>query len=159
MNVNDSEGDGSNSNAKASNRSASALDKAVGRQLRARRLMLGLSINELAELLGLNPQQVFKYETGINRIGAARLHDIAEKLEIHMMWFFAKPSPGVAASSVAEGAEASGSSPDFERQFAVLTDLFSKISDPAARDKLIMFAKKLAVEASPEVARRRQRSR
>jgi transcriptional regulator with XRE-family HTH domain len=158
MNENDADGtDGSNSPVKSSNRSANAVDKAVGRRLRVRRLMLGLSISQLAELLCLNPQQVFKYETGVNRIGAARLHDIAQKLEIHMMWFFSKPSPGVAGSISADGSEVGSSSHDFERQYAVLTEEFSKISDPAARDKIIMFAKKVAIEASPEMARHRQR--
>jgi transcriptional regulator with XRE-family HTH domain len=53
-----------------------------------RRLMLGLSQTKLADALGLTFQQVQKYEKGANRIGAGRLRQIAQILQIPVESFF-----------------------------------------------------------------------
>jgi transcriptional regulator with XRE-family HTH domain len=47
-----------------------------------------LSQTELAAALGITFQQVQKYEKGVNRIGAARLQQIADALEVPVAWFF-----------------------------------------------------------------------
>ena len=53
------------------------IDRLVGSRVRQRRMQLGLSQEELAAALGITVPQVQKYEKGINRIGASRLHKIA----------------------------------------------------------------------------------
>ena len=65
-----------------------AVDTHVGARIRSRRLMLNLSQTKLADALGLTFQQVQKYEKGVNRVGASRLAQIAEILEVPVSWFF-----------------------------------------------------------------------
>jgi transcriptional regulator with XRE-family HTH domain len=64
------------------------VDKHVGMKLRARRTKLGMSQSTLAEALGLTFQQVQKYEKGANRIGAGRLQQIAQILQMPVGSFF-----------------------------------------------------------------------
>src|SRR5262249_42097401 len=69
-------------------RRTDAGDAEIGRRLRARRLQNRMSQGELGALVGVTFQQLQKYETGVNRISAGRLHRIAEILEIPMSYFF-----------------------------------------------------------------------
>ena len=64
------------------------LDIEVGRRIRARRLARHMSQTDLASRLGLTFQQVQKYEKGTNRVGAGRLHRIAEILDVSVSHFF-----------------------------------------------------------------------
>ena len=64
------------------------VDLHVGRRLKLRRSLVGMSQERLAELLGITYQQVQKYERGANRIGSSRLHDIARFLDVPVAWFF-----------------------------------------------------------------------
>lgn len=58
-------------------RSPDAVDVAVGRRIAQRRTAMGLSQTNLAQRIGISPQQVQKYEAGSNRISASRLNAIA----------------------------------------------------------------------------------
>jgi DNA-binding XRE family transcriptional regulator len=49
------------------------VDRHVGARVRERRIMLGLTQQQLADLIGVTYQQAHKYERGINRISAGRL--------------------------------------------------------------------------------------
>lgn len=64
------------------------IDSAVGKRIRQRRKMLGLSQTELAVRVGVKFQQVQKYETGVNRVAASRLWKIAETLKVPITYFF-----------------------------------------------------------------------
>lgn len=64
------------------------VDVHVGGRLRQRRILLGLTQTELAELLGVTFQQVQKYERGTNRISASRLYDLSRVLEVSIEWFY-----------------------------------------------------------------------
>jgi transcriptional regulator with XRE-family HTH domain len=64
------------------------IDKHVGMKLRARRIKLSMSQSTLADALGLTFQQVQKYEKGANRIGAGRLQQIAQILQMPVESFF-----------------------------------------------------------------------
>jgi transcriptional regulator with XRE-family HTH domain len=54
------------------------VDRYVGARMRERRIMLGLTQQQMAELIGVTYQQAHKYEKGINRVAAGRLHSIAQ---------------------------------------------------------------------------------
>jgi len=69
-------------------RSAVSADIEMGRRIRLRRAEKGISQIELAGHLGLSFQQMQKYEKGINRIGAARLPQIAEMLGVDIPFFY-----------------------------------------------------------------------
>jgi transcriptional regulator with XRE-family HTH domain len=64
------------------------VDVHVGKRVRHRRWMLGVTQQQLAEQVGIKFQQIQKYETGMNRISASRLWDIAEALDAPISFFF-----------------------------------------------------------------------
>ena len=64
------------------------IDKHVGKRLKKRRLLLGLSQEKLAEAIGLTFQQVQKYERGVNRIAAGRLYWFAKILGVPVSYFY-----------------------------------------------------------------------
>lgn len=67
---------------------ANAIDLHVGKRLRRRRRLLGLTQQQLAESIGIRFQQIQKYECGANRISAARLWQLAEALETPVSYFY-----------------------------------------------------------------------
>jgi transcriptional regulator with XRE-family HTH domain len=67
---------------------ANNIDLHLGRRLRRRRRLLGLTQQQLATAVGIRFQQIQKYECGANRISAARLWQLAEALEIQVAYFY-----------------------------------------------------------------------
>lgn len=70
--------------AKSDPRSATNVDRHIGARMRARRLELGLSQEELADQIGVTFQQVQKYEKGINRVSASTLFRISQALKLQI---------------------------------------------------------------------------
>lgn len=64
------------------------IDKHVGKQLRNRRTLLGLSQEKLADFVGVTFQQVQKYERGANRISASRLFSFSKILDVSIDYFY-----------------------------------------------------------------------
>jgi transcriptional regulator with XRE-family HTH domain len=64
------------------------VDMHIGQRLRHRRRMHGLTQKQLAEPIGIRFQQIQKYETGANRISAAKLWDFARALDVPVSFFF-----------------------------------------------------------------------
>ena len=64
------------------------VDAHVGVRIRERRVLLGLTQLELADLIGVTYQQAHKYERGINRVSAGRLYDISQALQVSVGYFF-----------------------------------------------------------------------
>lgn len=64
------------------------VDEHVGKRVRHRRWMIGVTQQQLADKVGIKFQQIQKYETGMNRVSASRLWDIAEALEVPVSFFF-----------------------------------------------------------------------
>jgi transcriptional regulator with XRE-family HTH domain len=79
------------------------VDVHVGKRIRQRRWMVGMTQQQLAEKVGIKFQQVQKYETGMNRVSASRLWDIAEVLDVPIAFFF---------EGLKEGAEPAAQTPD-----------------------------------------------
>jgi transcriptional regulator with XRE-family HTH domain len=67
---------------------ATDIDLHLGRRLRRRRRLLGLTQQQLAVQVGIRFQQIQKYECGANRISAARLWQLAEALETPISYFY-----------------------------------------------------------------------
>ena len=67
---------------------ATDIDLHLGRRLRRRRRLLGLTQQQLAVQVGIRFQQIQKYECGANRISAARLWQLAEALETPVNYFY-----------------------------------------------------------------------
>ncbi|WP_037227647.1 helix-turn-helix domain-containing protein [Roseobacter sp. GAI101] len=64
------------------------VDIHVGKRIRQRRWLAGVTQQKLAELVGIKFQQIQKYETGANRVSASRLWDIADALNVSVAYFF-----------------------------------------------------------------------
>ncbi len=67
---------------------ATDIDLHLGRRLRRRRRLLGLTQQQLANQVGIRFQQIQKYECGANRISAARLWQLSEALEAPVSYFY-----------------------------------------------------------------------
>jgi transcriptional regulator with XRE-family HTH domain len=65
-----------------------SVEKYVGQKIRERRTMLGLTQQQLAEMIGVTYQQAHKYERGINRVSAGRLFEIARVLGVDIGFFY-----------------------------------------------------------------------
>ena len=64
------------------------VDVHVGKRIRHRRWLVGMTQQQLAESVGIKFQQIQKYETGANRVSASRLWDIADALGVEISFFF-----------------------------------------------------------------------
>ena len=64
------------------------VDVHVGKRIRHRRWLAGMTQQQLAQAVGIKFQQIQKYETGANRVSASRLWDIADALEVEVSFFF-----------------------------------------------------------------------
>jgi transcriptional regulator with XRE-family HTH domain len=67
---------------------AQDIDRHVGQRIRQRRIMLGLTQQQLADLIGVTYQQAHKYEKGINRVAAGRLSNIARAVGVEVGYFY-----------------------------------------------------------------------
>ena len=74
------------------------VDVHVGKRIRHRRWLVGMTQQQLAENVGIKFQQIQKYETGMNRVSASRLWDIAGSLSVPVSFFF----DGLGEGTVAE---------------------------------------------------------
>ncbi|MBE1292111.1 MAG: helix-turn-helix transcriptional regulator [Shimia sp.] len=79
------------------------VDVHVGKKIRQRRWLTGMTQQQLAEQVGIKFQQIQKYETGANRVSASRLWDISDALDVPVSFFFEgleTDSDGASSSSV-----------------------------------------------------------
>ena len=83
---------------------AADIDLHLGRRLRRRRRLLGLTQQQLAVQVGVRFQQVQKYECGANRISAARLWELAEALATPISYFYDGLGEANGRPAVATGA-------------------------------------------------------
>jgi transcriptional regulator with XRE-family HTH domain len=136
-------------------RRAGAVDLEVARRVRRRRVELGLTLQEAAELVGVPFQQLHKYETGANRISAGRLHRIAQTLDVEVGHFFADLDPGRRGRAEPAGIRA-------QRQMLVrLVRDVAGIGDPKVQEAVCELVRVLAAletnaSASPDVDRPRR---
>ena len=93
-------------------------DKHVGARVRMRRMMLGMSQEKLGDALGLTFQQIQKYEKGTNRVGASRLQQISDALQVHVSFMF-EGAPGASASA---GGVHEAPSPAYVSDFLATSD-------------------------------------
>ena len=79
----------------------SDIDRGVGQKIRERRTLLGMTQQQLADLIGVTYQQAHKYERGINRISAGRLFEIARVLNVGVDYFY-QDLPGLGGKGLEE---------------------------------------------------------
>ncbi len=126
------------------------IDIHVGGRVRLRRMLVGLSQEKLGERMGLTFQQIQKYEKGTNRIGASRLFQLSQILEVPVQFFFEE------APVTSEQAGAPGFSESKTESFILeflnsregleLNRAFVKITDAKIRRSLIELVRSLGSE-------------
>jgi len=82
-----------------SQKSPRPIDALIGARIRARRLMIGMSQETLADAVGLTFQQIQKYEKGLNRVSVGRLIDIASALKAEVITFLDERGPDTLESA------------------------------------------------------------
>ena len=126
------------------------IDVHVGARLRMRRVLQGMSQENLGERLDLTFQQVQKYEKGANRVSASRLYQIGEILKVPVEFFFeGLPDPSTLGAS--EGfSEVASEAPlmDFlsSSEGIQLNKAFAEIQGSEVRRKLIELARAIAAQ-------------
>jgi transcriptional regulator with XRE-family HTH domain len=113
-------------------------DIAVGRRVRQRRVLLGMSQEKLAEALGLTFQQVQKYENGANRVSASRLLDISRILSVPVSFFFEDIADQGTSDVEGERGQL------IKRETLELVRAYYAIPDPAVRKALLALAHSVA---------------
>ena len=127
-------------------KSPNPTDKHVGSRVRMRRMMLSMSQEKLGDALGLTFQQVQKYEKGTNRIGASRLQQISNILQVPVSFFF----EGAPNDGLVEGGFGEAPSPAFVSDFLAtsdglaLTRSFMRIKDAKLRRRIVDLVEQIA---------------
>jgi transcriptional regulator with XRE-family HTH domain len=109
------------------------VDRQIGARIRERRILLGLTQQQMAELIGVTYQQAHKYEKGMNRVAAGRLYYIAQTLGVEVSYFF-------------EGLPTTGGfmpSPQ-QRMLLELARNYLNIPHPRHREAIVALARALA---------------
>jgi transcriptional regulator with XRE-family HTH domain len=112
------------------------VDEHVGKRIRHCRWMVGMTQQQLADAVGIKFQQIQKYETGMNRVSASRLWDIAIALDVSIDFFFE------GLETVAGSAQVDGD-PMASKQAMELVRAFHSIPDPQ-RKRLLELARVLS---------------
>lgn len=130
------------------------VDIHVGAKVKSRRLILGLSQEELAQAIGLTFQQVQKYERGTNRISVSRLVDICKTLKVPVDYFF-EGSAAIARAKVPAmkgfsdtKQESLEEDPLTKRDVLELVRAYSKIKSPQLKKQILEMAKAMSVSAN-----------
>jgi len=135
-----------------STKAPNPVDKYVGSRVRMRRIMLGMSQEKLGEALGLTFQQVQKYEKGTNRVGASRIQQISEILQVPVSFLFEGGPTGIAGPD----GFSQGTSPSYISDFLAtseglaLTRAFTRIADTKLRRSIVDLVEQIADREAAE---------
>ncbi len=130
------------------------VDTHVGKKLRSRRTLLGMSQEKLGEAVGVTFQQIQKYERGLNRIGSSRLYEFARVLSNPVSYFFEGMENVAGQPEYQSMAEDQGR---FEhenianKEVLSLVRAFSGISDQKVRKDILSLVKSLSNAAASEL--------
>ena len=123
------------------------VDIHVGSRVRLRRTLLGMSQEKLGEAVSLTFQQIQKYERGTNRIGASRLHQFAQVLDVPVSFFF-DDMPGEARGRGPGMGEDDQEPFDqdqlVKRETLELVRAYYRITDPNVRKRMFELVKAVA---------------
>ncbi len=121
------------------------VDVLVGSRIRLFRMRKKVSQSELGDALGVSFQQIQKYERGVNRVGASRLHRIADFLGVPVSEFFAGANEARSASFTSKADLA------FDAQSFRIAEAFAKIADKDLRTSLINLVETMARKVGDHV--------
>src|SRR5215468_4238410 len=130
----------------AAKKAPNPTDRHVGSRVRMRRIMLAMSQEQLAETLGLTFQQVQKYEKGANRIGAGRLQQISQILQVPIAFFFEGAPNALAPHDSSGSALSMAQIDDFVSgsNGLRLMRAFMRIDNATLRRRIVMLVQEVA---------------
>lgn len=132
------------------------IDEYIGSRIRVRRNLLGLSQDQLAQMLNISFQQVQKYEKGNNRIAGSRIWQLARALNVSVGYFF----EGIERNLIYKGIDFDGYAGDclcdsfdddnmpevpygMETNVKELVDAFIAIKNPVVATQILELVKTL----------------
>lgn len=126
---------------------ADETDLHVGKRLRRRRRLLGMTQQELASQVGVRFQQIQKYECGANRITASRLFDLARAMNVSVQYFFDGMAVQGAVPNAANDAEQMEGDILSQKETLELVRAYYRLSERPRR-RLLELAKALEQDTS-----------
>ena len=136
------------------------IDQIIGKEIKQKRIMRGMSQLDLATKLGITFQQIQKYERGINRVVVSRLYDLARALSIDVREFFlAFPGNGSVCSVLGEANSLNNELQEDDSTFCynygitgkeilMLVRSYTSIANAKVRDSVYTLVKSLAAQHS-----------
>jgi transcriptional regulator with XRE-family HTH domain len=131
-------------------RKPNPMDIHVGSRVRLRRMVIGMSQEKLGEKMGLTFQQIQKYEKGTNRIGASRLFQLSQIMDVPVQFFFEDAPLAYANRSGALAGFAESKTEAFlldflnSRDGLELNRAFVKITDSKVRKRVVELVRALS---------------
>ncbi len=134
------------------------VDRHVGTRIRGRRVGLRISQTKLGQAIGVTFQQIQKYESGSNRVGASNLFKIARTLSVDVSFFFEGVAGGAAGDAPLDGVLGLADQPPTpfqgnpmnSREAFELMHNYYRIIDPTVRKRLFQLVKTLAFSEAAE---------
>lgn len=126
---------------------ADSVDKHVGKRIRERRMLMGLSQDKLASSVGVTFQQVQKYERGANRVSASRLYTFSKVLGVPLNFFFSgieKEHASLPHSDIPVDLT-------YDKETLTLVRTYYNVKDKPTRAKLMRCIAFIADQKQPEV--------
>ena len=113
------------------------VDVNVGKRLRVRRTLLGMSQEKLGDALGITFQQLQKNERGANRIGSSRLFELSRILDVPISYFFEEMDMDNPATDTPPD-------PMTKRETLEFVRAYYRIKDPAIRKSIVNLTRAMA---------------
>lgn len=130
----------------------STVDQHVGQRLKHRRIVLGLTRQEVGEAVNVSVQQIHKYETAINRVSSSKLYNLAKFLKVPVNYFFEvlESSGLISSSTLAEDSDDYDANELSEREVVKLMQVYKKIKPQSVRKKVVELVDAIAAGSSEE---------
>lgn len=132
------------------------IDRHVGTRIRGRRVGMRISQTKLGQAIGVTFQQIQKYESGTNRVGASNLFKIAQSLGVDVSFFFQglieePEGPNGVAMGMADQPQTSFyDNPMNSREAFELMHNYYRVADPTVRKRLFQLVRTLAFSDAPD---------
>jgi len=136
------------------------IDVHIGNQIRLRRMLLGMTQEDLSASLGVSYQQVGLYERGTNRVNASRLYAFSQALAVPLEYFFEglpqlakRPQEGISNGLLEQDVHVAGA-PDARRDGRTQRDAleilraYGRLADPGDRKRVLDLLRRLAASGS-----------
>ncbi len=128
---------------------ADNIDKLVSKRLKIRRVMLGLSQQDIGKAVGVSIQQIQKYEKATNRISSGKLFAIAKYLKVPVTYFYEKSDDNYLwpSSFAEEHAKYEAETKELsvsEKELISLIKAFGEVKSSQSRKKIIELVRAMA---------------